>query len=254
MKLNSSSGHDIVLFAAPVPAVAPALGAVLDPVMTVADSVPTFISPVDPSTLGLPQRIEISDESQPQTVAFSKILDQKIEQEQTQTQETPVTLWAVESSSPIQLHPSQPTQLVHVDEPDHEVLAPQNLSENPSKVSEIDNDSHLPFVLDFSSSPSVLCECRSDFSSPLPVSVHPSQCSSQDQRIGGNFLKGCKWSPDGLCLLSNSEDNCLRMFELPTRFLTHSEEEKEQKSEENKPLLKSILNMKEAETVFDFCW
>ena len=30
-----------------------------------------------------------------------------------------------------------------------------------------------------------------------------------------NFLKGCKWSPDGLCLLTASDDNCLRLFNLP---------------------------------------
>jgi len=30
-----------------------------------------------------------------------------------------------------------------------------------------------------------------------------------------NFLKGVKWSPDGLCLLANSEDNVLRLFEMP---------------------------------------
>ena len=30
-----------------------------------------------------------------------------------------------------------------------------------------------------------------------------------------NYLKGCKWSPDGSCLLTNSEDHCLRLFNLP---------------------------------------
>lgn len=29
-----------------------------------------------------------------------------------------------------------------------------------------------------------------------------------------NFTKTVRWSPDGLCLLSNSEDNVLRLFEL----------------------------------------
>ncbi len=30
-----------------------------------------------------------------------------------------------------------------------------------------------------------------------------------------NYLKGCKWSADGSCLLTNSEDHCLRLFNLP---------------------------------------
>jgi len=30
-----------------------------------------------------------------------------------------------------------------------------------------------------------------------------------------NFVKGVKWSPDGLCLLTSSEDNTMRLFEVP---------------------------------------
>ncbi|KAK9267241.1 hypothetical protein L1049_009663 [Liquidambar formosana] len=30
-----------------------------------------------------------------------------------------------------------------------------------------------------------------------------------------NFLKGVKWSPDGSCFLTSSEDNTLRIFTLP---------------------------------------
>lgn len=33
-----------------------------------------------------------------------------------------------------------------------------------------------------------------------------------------NFLKGCKWAPDGSCLLTNSEDHCLRLFNLPSQL------------------------------------
>ncbi|XP_054270937.1 telomerase Cajal body protein 1-like [Macrosteles quadrilineatus] len=29
------------------------------------------------------------------------------------------------------------------------------------------------------------------------------------------FLKGCKWSPDGTCLLTNSGDATMRLFDLP---------------------------------------
>eukprot|EP01018_Ginkgo_biloba_P036105 Gb_14083 [translate_table: standard] len=30
-----------------------------------------------------------------------------------------------------------------------------------------------------------------------------------------NFLKGAKWSPDGSCFLTSSDDNTLRIFDLP---------------------------------------
>ena len=29
-----------------------------------------------------------------------------------------------------------------------------------------------------------------------------------------NFLKGCKWSPDGTCYLANSDDKCMRLYNL----------------------------------------
>jgi len=31
---------------------------------------------------------------------------------------------------------------------------------------------------------------------------------------GNNFLKGVKWSPDGSCFLTSSDDNTLRLFSL----------------------------------------
>lgn len=34
-----------------------------------------------------------------------------------------------------------------------------------------------------------------------------------------NFLRGCKWSPDGSCILACSNDNRLNLFNLPQEFL-----------------------------------
>uniref|UniRef100_A0A0V0JBZ5 Uncharacterized protein n=1 Tax=Schistocephalus solidus TaxID=70667 RepID=A0A0V0JBZ5_SCHSO len=33
--------------------------------------------------------------------------------------------------------------------------------------------------------------------------------------LGSNYLRGCLWSPDGTCLLTNSCDNVFRVFEFP---------------------------------------
>lgn len=34
------------------------------------------------------------------------------------------------------------------------------------------------------------------------------------ENIPQNFFKGTKWSPDGTCILSNSEDNIIRLYEM----------------------------------------
>ena len=35
------------------------------------------------------------------------------------------------------------------------------------------------------------------------------------KKSNNNYLRGCKWSPDGSCILTNSQDHCLRLFNLP---------------------------------------
>ena len=41
----------------------------------------------------------------------------------------------------------------------------------------------------------------------------PKLLSTTD--FGPQFTKGCKWSPDGLCILVCSDDHSLRIFDLP---------------------------------------
>merc|ERR1711951_147521 len=55
-------------------------------------------------------------------------------------------------------------------------------------------------------------ESRSDLA--LQSVDHFSFDSSVQVR-GGNYGRGCKWSPDGLCLLTCSQDHKLRLFEIP---------------------------------------
>ncbi|KAG9321520.1 hypothetical protein KVV02_001953 [Mortierella alpina] len=55
-----------------------------------------------------------------------------------------------------------------------------------------------------------------------------------------NFFKALKWSPDGSCLLSSSNDNCLRIFALPD-------------SATNTQLNAGVV-IKEGEVVYDMCW
>uniref|UniRef100_K3WVC6 Uncharacterized protein n=1 Tax=Globisporangium ultimum (strain ATCC 200006 / CBS 805.95 / DAOM BR144) TaxID=431595 RepID=K3WVC6_GLOUD len=55
-----------------------------------------------------------------------------------------------------------------------------------------------------------------------------------------NFTKGVKVSPDGLCMLTNSEDHVLRLFEMS--------------DDVQAPAATSILQAKEGGAVYDFAW
>ncbi|KAI7827182.1 WD40-repeat-containing domain protein [Gamsiella multidivaricata] len=59
-----------------------------------------------------------------------------------------------------------------------------------------------------------------------------------------NFFKALKWSPDGTCLLSSSNDNFLRIFALPDATTT---------TPEDTPLSAGCV-IKEGEVVYDMCW
>nr|XP_033780393.1 telomerase Cajal body protein 1 [Geotrypetes seraphini]XP_033780394.1 telomerase Cajal body protein 1 [Geotrypetes seraphini]XP_033780395.1 telomerase Cajal body protein 1 [Geotrypetes seraphini] len=62
-----------------------------------------------------------------------------------------------------------------------------------------------------------------------------------------NFLKGCKWAPDGSCLLTNSADNILRIYNLPPELYSGQ-------WEDNLVEMSPVLRMTEGDTVYDFCW
>ena len=62
-----------------------------------------------------------------------------------------------------------------------------------------------------------------------------------------NYLRGCCFAPDGLCILSNSNDNTLRLFNLPPALLSGQLENAE-------PEMESVLRIPEGEAVYDFCW
>ncbi|XP_068854777.1 telomerase Cajal body protein 1 [Aphelocoma coerulescens] len=61
-----------------------------------------------------------------------------------------------------------------------------------------------------------------------------------------NFLRGCKWAPDGSCLLSCSADNALRVFDLPLP----------PGPPPGLPLpeLAPALRVPEGDTIYDFAW
>ncbi|KAK1556792.1 hypothetical protein Q3G72_012096 [Acer saccharum] len=66
--------------------------------------------------------------------------------------------------------------------------------------------------------------------------------------VPNNFLKGIKWSPDGSCFLTSSDDNTLRVFTLPGNGSSHDFNANEQDS------FAADLVVSEGESVHDFCW
>jgi len=92
-------------------------------------------------------------------------------------------------------------------------------------------------VLDFSTPPSR----RYHFSKQV-VAHSPSN----------NFFKGVKWSPDGSCFLTNSEDNNLRIFDLPSDALDDTQSSDVSNISEDSFTAALIIN--EGEAVYDFCW
>uniref|UniRef100_A0AAR2M6P1 Telomerase Cajal body protein 1 n=1 Tax=Pygocentrus nattereri TaxID=42514 RepID=A0AAR2M6P1_PYGNA len=61
-----------------------------------------------------------------------------------------------------------------------------------------------------------------------------------------NYLKGCKWAPDGSCIVSNSADNVLRVYNLPPELYSGSWDLLSEMS--------PVLRMTEGDTIYDYCW
>nr|CAG4640890.1 EOG090X06W9 [Eulimnadia texana] len=64
------------------------------------------------------------------------------------------------------------------------------------------------------------------------------------------FTKGCKWSPDGTCLLSCGDDNSLRFFDLPRQLYSTKRMDDSHDFYEISPSLK----ISEGELIYDYCW
>ncbi|KAI8816318.1 WD40-repeat-containing domain protein, partial [Fimicolochytrium jonesii] len=69
--------------------------------------------------------------------------------------------------------------------------------------------------------------------------------------LDANFVKGVKWSPDGTCLLSSSNDNILRVFDKPP---TVGYEDATSSNDDGDSRLPEALAIKEPECVYDTTW
>lgn len=63
-----------------------------------------------------------------------------------------------------------------------------------------------------------------------------------------DYFKNVKWSPDGTCLLSNSNDNTLRLFNTPYDLFDHTQQPQQQVD------LRTGFGIHEGESINDFAW
>lgn len=77
--------------------------------------------------------------------------------------------------------------------------------------------------------------------------------SEPNFRTENNFLKGCKWSPDGACFVSCVEDGSLRVFDLPPLDLG-SKPAIDLSLSSPKEEMEAALIVWEGETIYDFSW
>ena len=108
------------------------------------------------------------------------------------------------------IEPSSNTAVENTDERDAVESIPEKSLETPVEI---------PKLIDFKSKPKCLSKTNFD-----------------------HFLKGCKWSPDGLCILTCSDDHSLSAFDLPPN------------ENEFKDDLKAAFSVKEGENVYDYQW
>ncbi|KAI7863821.1 WD40-repeat-containing domain protein [Spinellus fusiger] len=67
-----------------------------------------------------------------------------------------------------------------------------------------------------------------------------------------NYFRNSKWSPDGTCLLTNSEDTMIRLFHLPQNVYDQTA------TDDSEPVtvesMAPVLAIREGESIYDFAW
>jgi WD40 repeat protein len=78
---------------------------------------------------------------------------------------------------------------------------------------------------------------------------------SNDITGDGNFTQGCKFSPDGLCVLtSTAADNILRLYNTPVDLQQQPQESSQPFNDSNASSWKSVLSIKGGDSVRSYCW
>lgn len=137
-----------------------------------------------------------------------------------------------------QEHDSMENSLLRDSTGNHE----QDMAESgPETKPETADSSHASVKLrpfDFQKEQTIIRGARSEFRST--------------KNAKNNFAKGCKWSPDGACLLTASEDRVLRLFDVYNfvqRLATSNLENEEPEHD-----MSASLRMQAPDMIYDFSW
>lgn len=74
----------------------------------------------------------------------------------------------------------------------------------------------------------------------IPKDDRPEMLVNVKKPFGSHFTKGCKWSPDGLCVLVCCHDKKMRIFDIPSDLKQQD--------------LESAVTMTEGELIYDYQW
>ncbi len=94
----------------------------------------------------------------------------------------------------------------------------------------------------------------------LPIYADPSGRSSPQN---SNFLKGVKWSPDGICYLTAADDNCIRIYDIPPSLASSSNASEPENLDKNnitnedqqdQDQYSPALRVNAGELIYDYTW
>ncbi|KAG7170653.1 telomerase Cajal body protein 1-like [Homarus americanus] len=89
-----------------------------------------------------------------------------------------------------------------------------------------------------------------NFTSPMMALNYEEEFSIPED----NFTKGCKWSPDGSCLLVGSDDKKLRLLNLPTPVIQGDFQRESWFMGECEQYSKAAITIQEKELLYDYTW
>ncbi|XP_062240357.1 telomerase Cajal body protein 1 isoform X1 [Platichthys flesus] len=100
------------------------------------------------------------------------------------------------------------------------------------------------------------CDAHGSADSPSEVQQLGLEFTQTPQMLTGswteyssipeNYLKGCKWAPDGSCIMTNSADNVIRVYNVPPEIYSYNWD--------LLPEMSPVLRMAEGDTIYDYCW
>ncbi|KAF8796899.1 telomerase Cajal body protein 1-like [Argiope bruennichi] len=123
------------------------------------------------------------------------------------------------------------------DEPEIEIVKTVNGIENSEvEIISEETDNQLQIVND---------EEIYDFTN-IPVQVTGAWKEFMNGK-GNNYTKGCKWAPDGSCIMTCSDDNILRLFNLPEELWDCSKWHDITEME-------AVVKISEGEILYDYSW